>query len=152
MEYNQEKGVIAILDKSGKPRLVYSAPIIQLSSKKSITAPLEWDSATSTISIHLPEVTFPLVIAFGLSTKIPDVKGGFNLSFPSLKFKFGSKGEVEIEDSSSSSESEEEGGKKKKAFSLGFGLGKGKKLEEPKVRYHIKKHSLLTLCTGGYCC
>ena len=106
------KGVVEILDASGKIRLVYSAPIVHLPSNKSVTLPLALDVDTSTLSITLPDLAFPLVLAFGLG--LPDEKGAFNFSFPS--FKFGSKGEVE------DSSDEEEEKLKKKGF--GFGLPK----------------------------
>lgn len=72
------------------------------------------------------------MIAFGLGLKLPEIKGGFNLSFPS--FKFGAKGEVE---DSSSSESEDEGkGKKSRDFGIdikapkfGFGGKKDKSID-----------------------
>jgi hypothetical protein len=104
---------------------VYSAPIIRLPSGKTIVPDLEWDASSSSISISLPDLSFPLIIAFGLGVKLPDVKGGFHLAFPSLKF--GAKGE--IEDSSSESEEEE---KKKGGF--GFGI-KGPKA--PKFGFEI---------------
>lgn len=103
--------MLAILDNSKKVRLVYSAPIVLLPGGKTITPNLEWDG-TSSLSISLPDLSFPLVIAFGLSAKLPDVKGGFHLSFPS--FKFGAKGDVEGSDSDS-----DDGAKVKKG---GFGL------------------------------
>lgn len=124
--------MLAIYDKSGKLRLVYSAPFVRHPSGKTLNLGLEWDPATSSINVPLPDLAFPLVIAFGLGVKIPDAKGGFHFGFPS--FKFGAKGE--IEDSSSSSESEDEGkggkGKKSldiniKAPKIGFGFGKSEK-------------------------
>ena len=126
MEYHKEKGVLAVYDKSGKLRLVYSAPVVKLASGKTITPALDWDSASSSISIALPDLSFPLVIAFGVSIKIPDTKGGFHLAFPS--FKFGAKGE--IEDSGSSSD-EEEQGKGKTGLGIKvptFGFGKKDKV------------------------
>jgi hypothetical protein len=115
VEFNKDKGVVVIFDKSGKVRLVYSAPVVRLPAGKTIVPNLEWDSSSSSISIALPDLSFPLVIAFGLGVKIPDIKGGFHLAFPS--FKFGAKGE--IEDSGSESEEEE---KKKKSGGFGFGI------------------------------
>jgi hypothetical protein len=123
IQFNQEKGILAVLDKSGKPRLVYSSPLVRLPSNKSITLPLEWDAPSSSLSIHLPELSYPLIIAFGLGTKIPDIKGGFGLSFPS--FKFGSKGEVEAGES----DEEEPERKEKKG---GFGLDISLNLKKPK--------------------
>jgi hypothetical protein len=117
--------------------LVYSAPVLRLPSGKTHTPDLEWDAALSTISISFPDLAFPIIVAFGLGLKIPDIKGGFHLSFPS--FKFGAKGE--IEDSDSSSESDDEG--KKGGFGFGikapkFGFGKKDKsidvgIDKPKL-------------------
>jgi hypothetical protein len=123
VEFHKDKGVLAIYDKSGKIRLVYSAPVVKLSSGKTITPKLEWDSANSSISIVLPDLSIPLVIAFGVGIKLPEGKGGFNFAFPS--FKFGAKGEVEDSDSDSDNE-----GKGKKGFGIKapkFGFGKDKK-------------------------
>jgi hypothetical protein len=123
---------VGIFDKSGKLRLVYSAPVLRLPSGKTTTPDLEWDPSSGSISVSLPDLSFPLVIAFGLGVKFPDTKGGFHLNFPS--FKFSTKGE--IDDSDSDSESDDEG---KKGF--GFGIkkpkfGKGKadlELNKPKL-------------------
>ena len=128
MEFNPDKGALAILDKSKKVRLVYAAPVVLLPGGKTITPNLEWDGSLHHLSFSLPELSFPLVIAFGVGVKVPEVRGGFHLSFPS--FKFGAKGEIE-DSSSSSSDSDEEGDAKKKrgqgfgikAPKLGFGSG-----------------------------
>jgi hypothetical protein len=113
---------LALLDKSGVPRLVYSAPVFRLPAGKTITPNLEWDPSSSTLSVPLPEPSFPLVIVFGLGLKVPDVHGGFHLALPSIKF--GAKGEIE---DSSSSDSDDEGKRKLgidiKAPKFGFGLG-----------------------------
>jgi len=127
VEFNKEKGVIVILDKSGKPRLVYSAPVVALSNNKTITLPLEWDAPSSSFSITLPDLSFPIAIAFGLGVKVPDVKGGFGFSFPS--FKFGAKGEVEsaeVEEEEEEEEEEIEVKPKEKGKKVSFGF---------KVRY-----------------
>lgn len=139
VEFHKDKGVIAILDKSKKVRLVYSAPVVVLPSGKTTTLDLEWDAPSNSIYVNLPDLSFPLVIAFGLGVKIPDVKGGFHLSFPSIKF--GSKGEAE--DSSSSSESEGEGKeKKRKGFNIKapkFGFGGSAKASGEVEKPHIEK-------------
>jgi hypothetical protein len=114
VDFNKEKGTLAILDGAKKVRLVYSSPIVLLPYGKTITPNIEWDAPNSSLSVPLPDLSFPIVVAFGLSDKIPDVKGGFHLSFPSLKL--GAKGE--IEDSSSESDDEE----KKKKGGFGFGI------------------------------
>lgn len=133
VEFHKDKGAIGIHDGSGKLRLVYSAPVLRLSSGKTHTPDFEWDTYSSSISISLPDLSFPLVVAFGLSTEIPDVKGEFHFSFPS--FKFGAKGEIESSDSESDSDSDEE--KKKGGFRIGikapkFGFG-GKKDKQVEI-------------------
>lgn len=107
--FNKEKRVVVVLDRSARPRLVYSSPVVRLASNKTVTIPLEWDARANCINVPLPEQGFPLVIGFGLGAKMPE--SGFGLSFPS--FKFGAKGEVELSESSSSSDSEEEKQKEK---------------------------------------
>ena len=112
--------------------MVYSAPVILLSSGKTATSDLEWDQSSSSISFTLPDLSLPLVIAFGVGVKFPDTKGGFHLSFPS--FKFGAKGDTEGSDSESDSDDEE---KKKGGFGFGIKVPKvGKKdksVDKPKL-------------------
>jgi hypothetical protein len=126
--------VIGIYDGFGKLRLVYSAPVLRLPSGKTHTPDLEWDGPSSSISVSLPDLAFPLVVAFGLGVKIPDFKGGFHLSFPS--FKFGAKGEIEDSDPDSDGEDKKKG--------LGFGIkapkfGFGKKDKSGSVDLDIDK-------------
>lgn len=102
VDFNKEKGYVAFHDKWGKLRLCYSFPLVRFPSNKTATPQLDWDPSTSTISFALPEVSFPIAIAFGVGLKLPDAKGGFSFAFPS--FKFGAKGEVESSDSSSEDE------------------------------------------------
>lgn len=112
MEFNKEKGYLAVFDKSGKLRLVYSSPLVRLPSNKTTVPQLEWDAASSSIQIALPDLapSYPLVIAFGLNAKLPEPgRDWFNFSFPSIRLpKFG----VELSDSES--ESDDEGKKKHK--------------------------------------
>lgn len=144
MDINKEKGYAAILDASGKVRLVYSAPVVRLASGNTITPSIEWDDSSSSLYIALPDLAIPFVIAFGLGLKLPEGKGGFHLAFPS--FKFGAKGEIEDE---SSSESEDEDDEKKK--SGGF------KVKLPKIGGHAKaevdsdKFKVLILSCYQYC-
>jgi hypothetical protein len=111
-------------------QLVYTAPVLRLASNKTSTTDLDWDPSSTSLTVNLPDTSFPLVIAFGVGAKIPDVKGGFGFSFPS--FKLGAKGEIE------SSDSDSDDGKK---GGFGFGLkvpkfGKGDKVESspPKMK------------------
>jgi hypothetical protein len=125
VDFEKEKGFLAIYDKNGKLRLVYSSPVVHLSTNTTTALPLDWDAPTSTLSIALPDLSFPLVIGFGLSAKLPETKGGFHLSFPS--FKFGAKGEIEAEDSESDDDTSDEekakakGGVDVKMPKFGFG-------------------------------
>jgi hypothetical protein len=105
-------------------QLVYASPVVKLPSGKTITPDFEWDHSSFSISIALPDLSFPLVIAFGLGVKIPDIKGGFNLHFPS--FKFGAKGEIEESDDSDDEE-------KKKSGGFGFGI------KAPKIGFGHKE-------------
>lgn len=141
MEFNKEKGVVAILDKSGKVRFVYTAPIVRLPSGKTIIPSLEFDNVDPSspfITVSLPDVSFPIVIAFGLGAKIPDVKGGFHLSFPS--FKFGSKGEIEDSDSDSDDDKKKKGGFGFgiKAPKFGFGHSEKGDVDKPKLDTSIE--------------
>lgn len=115
---------MALIDKNGKARFVYHSPLVYLPSNKTTTIPLEFDAGTSSLHITLP-VLFPLIIAFGLSTKIPDAKGGFGFGFPS--FKFGSKGDIE-----ESSESEDEEPKAKSRAVVDVPAPKTKEVKEKK--------------------
>ncbi len=99
--------------------------MVQLATNKTVTLPLDWEPSSSTLSVLLPDTSFPLLVAFGVGIKIPEVKGGFDFSFPS--FKFGKGGEVEESDTTS----EDEESTKKSGISFGF-KGKGK-AEGPKV-------------------
>ena len=132
MQFNKEKGFIAIHDKNGKVKLAYTAPLVRLPSNKSITLALEWDSASSSLSVALPDLSFPIVLAFGLS--VPDSKGGFNIAFPS--FKLGGKGE--IDDDSSSDEEESKKGKKKFGLSFDASPKIGAKHDKPAPSRKLK--------------
>lgn len=126
-----------MVDKSSKARLVYSDPVVHLPSNKTTTLPLEFDAASSSLQVTLPEVAFPLVIAFAVGGKIPEVKGGFRFGFPS--FKFGSKGEVE----ESSSDSEDEAKEKKKpkvaaAADIAGSAKIPKEKKEKSVKFKVK--------------
>ena len=93
-DFNKERGYLALV--KGSVTLVYYAPVVLLPNNKTVTLPLDWDAQATTLSIVLPDLTFPVIIAFGLGTKIPDGKHKFGFSFPSLKF--GSSGDVESDD------------------------------------------------------
>ena len=127
VEFDKEKGFIAIYDKSGKLRLVYSSPIVHLSSNATTSMSIEWDAASSSLTLALPDLSFPFVVAFGVSAKLPDTKGGFHLAFPS--FKFGTKGEIEALDSESDDEEDDDDDDDKAKGKAGlkipkFGFGK----------------------------
>jgi hypothetical protein len=131
--FANSNNALAILDKAGKIRLVYTAPIIRLPSNITRIPDLEWDPSSATLSFNLPDVSFPIIIAFGVAPKLPDVKGGVSFSFPA--FKFGAEGELETSDSSDSEDED----KKKRSGTFGFGLkapkfGKG---DKPKIKVFI---------------
>ena len=124
--FDKVKSAVVVLDKAGRIQLVYTAPVVRHSSNKTSTPDLEWDPASSLLSVVLPDTSFPLVIAFGVGAKLPEVKGGFSFSFPSLKLK------GEGESSDSESDDDEDG---KKAVGFGFNVkvprfGKGNEKEK----------------------
>lgn len=98
VEYNTDKGYVAFVDIAGKPHLVYSAPMARLASGKTATLAIDWDGTTSSIFVDLPDISTPLVLAFGVGLSLPDAKVGFGFSFPSFKFK----GNGDVSDSSDS--------------------------------------------------
>ncbi len=124
IEHFKEQNVVAILSKTRSPYIVYSAPLVQLANGKTISLPLGYDPSSFRLYISLPDLSFPVAIAFGVGAKIPDVKSkGFGFSFPN--FKLGAAGEVEASDSDEEAETKKSGG-----FSVG--KFKGKK-EEPET-------------------
>ena len=123
------------MDKNNKVHFAYAAPLALLSSNKTVTLPLDWDAASSSVVVTLPDLSFPLVIAFSIS--IPDAKGGFSFGFPS--FKLGAKGEVE-EESSGSDEEIKAKGKDKGKGKGGFEVG----AKVPKIKVHSPSFFLQT--------
>jgi hypothetical protein len=92
VDFNKERGYLALV--KGPVPLVYYEPIVLLANNKSVKLPLEWDAQSTTLSVVLPDLSFPVIVTFGLGTKIPDAKSKFGFSFPSLRF-VGASGEVE---------------------------------------------------------
>ena len=120
IDFNKEKGFLAIYDKTGKLRIVYASPILRLPSNKTASAPLDWDASSSSIHVALPEaaLSFPLVLVFGLSVKLPEHgHDWFRFSFPSIKLP---KPGFEISDSESDDDNDESKQKSKGGF--GFGI------------------------------
>jgi hypothetical protein len=78
--FNKDKGILALLDNYGKTRLAYNPPLIHLLSNKSVTLPLKYDASSTSLPISLPDLSFPVVIAFSLC--VPDTNGAINFSFP----------------------------------------------------------------------
>jgi hypothetical protein len=58
---------------------------LRLANTRSDFHPLNWDAATSSIIVTLPDLSVPVVVAFGVGVKIPDGKIGFGFAFPSLR-------------------------------------------------------------------
>ncbi len=108
VEFNKDYKCLSFFDKNGSFKFAYFPPLVRLPSGTSFTSDLQWDPATSYLSPSLFDPSFPLVIAFPISGKLPEVKSSFSLAgfFPSLRF--GAKGEVEDAESSSDSSSDEE--------------------------------------------
>lgn len=95
---------MAFSDSDDKLLLVYTAPVALLPNRKSVPVALEWDGETSSIAVQLPTTTeFPLILAFGVSSKLPKSKSEVLFSFPSIRFRPTGKADDE---SSSSSEDE----------------------------------------------
>lgn len=129
VDLNKEKGTLSILDGAGKVRLVYTTPLARVPSGKAVPLPLEWDSNTSSLFVWLPDLAFPLIVAFGIATKLPEVKGGFSFGFAFPSFKFNDRGEVVSSSdgySSEEEESEDKGKEKEKEKSADKDKGKGK--------------------------
>lgn len=83
---------------------MYSLPIVRLPMNKTKQLPIEWDAPSSSITVKLPEDSYPLVLVFGLSSKVPKSRRDLlSLLFPWLKFKQASE---DIDSGSSSSEDE----------------------------------------------
>jgi hypothetical protein len=137
--FDKTKSALAILDKVGKIQLVYTSPVLRLPSNKTSTPELDWDPSVASLSFPLPDTfSFPLVIAFGVGPKIPEVKGGFGFSFPS--FKLGAKGEIETSDSDSDDE-------KKGGFGLGLKMPKfGKDQIETTLKIKVFHTPSVCLC------
>lgn len=94
---DKEKGVVTFADQTNRKRVVYSSPVVLLGSNKTIPLNIDWDGPLSAIAVHLPDLSYPLVIAFGVSAKVPESKAqSRHFSFPS--FKFSPSGEVEVPD------------------------------------------------------
>lgn len=158
MEFNEDKGVVSVIDKAGKVRLVYTPPLVLLPTGKTVIPNLEFDGLNPTspfISVTLPDSSFPVVIAFGLGVKLPDLKGGIHLSFPS--FKFDGKGELENSDSDSDDEKKKKGvfGFGIKAPKFGFGHGEKGEIDKRKVDASVEfsgdvKAKVYTLWFGFY--
>jgi hypothetical protein len=69
---------------------------VLLPTTKTVKLPLEWDAQSTTLSVVLPDLSFPVIITFGVGTKIPDTKPKFGFSFPAIRF--GTTGEVESDE------------------------------------------------------
>jgi hypothetical protein len=87
LEYNPD-GYVAFSDQNSQLIFVYSAPIARLPSGETVTLPIEWDAGNSAISVNVPEATTgPIVVAFGITAKLPTSKRDFlSHLFPRLQF------------------------------------------------------------------
>jgi len=95
-DFHKDLRYLAIYGPTGALRLVYLPPLIRLASGKTVPLLPDWDPATYTLSLDLSPLSFPLILAFPLSTQLPEPKKGllsFSFHFPSLRFS--RKGDVE---------------------------------------------------------
>lgn len=97
---------MAFSNAAGKVLLVYSNPIARLASNKTVTLPIEWDAANSSVIVPLPELAYPLVVTFGVGYQIPKSKADSIKAFFSAFRKAPGTGEDTSSSSSSSSEDE----------------------------------------------
>jgi len=71
VQVNNELGYLSFLDADEKLLLVFSTPFLKF-GKKTITVPFDWNNSTSKLSLNLSDmISFPLSIAFGISTHLP---------------------------------------------------------------------------------
>lgn len=93
VDLNKEKGVVTFSD-SNRVKLVYTSPVA-LIGNKTVPLNIESEGSSSSIVVQLPELSYPLVVAFGVSGKLPESKAhSRNISFPS--FKFNTSGNIEL--------------------------------------------------------
>jgi hypothetical protein len=91
---NKEKGVVTFADHEGNLKFVYISPVFLLSNR-TIPANIDWQGPSSSLVVLLPEMVYPMVLAFGVSARVPESReNSRNISFPS--FKFGPSGNIEI--------------------------------------------------------
>lgn len=86
---------------------MYSSPLVLLPSGEVVKAPVEWDGENSGISIKLPADTHPLVVVFGVGSKVPED----TISLLPRRLKTKSPGQVADAPSSSDESSSSEGEK-----------------------------------------
>lgn len=107
-QLDKEKGYLAFVGKNGKPILVYSAPVLQ-GPKHSVAPEFEWKPLESELHISLERVTYPLCLAFGVSSQVP-AEGKMNIGAPSVP--------LAAESESSGSDSDVSEGNKSRGFSV----------------------------------
>jgi hypothetical protein len=112
VELNKEKGVVTFSDHEGKLKFVYISPVLLLSSGKTVPVAIDWQGPSSSLAVLLPETTFPLVLAFGVASKVPESREkARNISFPF--FRFGATGDLEFPTNEEKESEEREVGVKK---------------------------------------
>ena len=95
VDFNKEKGILAFLDPAGRVRFVYSLPAIKMPSGKKITPSFDWDVNNLDLHVNIPDIDFPLALAFGVSGKLA---GGFGLgSLRGLHFGGGSEAQAKVD-------------------------------------------------------
>jgi hypothetical protein len=140
VDYNKDRGYVAF--SKGPVSLVYYAPVALLPTNITKTLPLDWDAHSETLSIVLPDLSFPVIVAFGVGTKIPDAHAKPGFSFPSLKFRStGERDDDSSSSSSSSSDDEDEKPKRKPIAKESFPASFQKGIPSPLIAETLYGHS-----------
>lgn len=71
MEVHKEKGYVAFSDQNGELKVVYTSPVALLANNKKTTIPIDWDGPSTSIIVSLPDLSYPVIIAFGVSSQLP---------------------------------------------------------------------------------
>lgn len=129
MKLQSGDGYIAFSDDAGKLHFVYFSPIAQY-GKKTITLPIEWDGASNSVVATIPDtVSYPVLIAFGVSPQILSGREKWSVVFPSLRRRLSPSGNVDDRSSSESDSSDSSADEK--------GEGKEKKRGTKVVQFNV---------------
>ncbi len=78
---------VALSDSNEKTKFVYSYPQVQSFDNKVTPVYFDFDKETSLPFVPLPNVSFPLVLSFGVSAKPPRTSGAIDISKFDQPFK-----------------------------------------------------------------